>query len=185
MRSMSVHNAALYQKSRIRVPIRDGGGRWREAAAALHDGVPDPTMVAVVDSSSTDGSDTVAASFGIEVERIDPRTFNHGCTRQAAVDRFCQDRDFAVFLTHDAVIEGPRSLIELLDAFSNPQVGAAYGRQVSRVATSVPRESLAAELRQPLYRASAPFAPAAKEILLARRPGVFADHQVVTMQRLR
>jgi rhamnosyltransferase len=93
-------------------------------------------MVAVVDSSSTDGSDTVAASLGFEVERIDPRTFNHGRTRQAAVDRFCRDRDFAVFLTHDAVIEGPRSLIELLDAFSNPQVGAAYGRQVPHLDAS-------------------------------------------------
>jgi rhamnosyltransferase len=87
-------------------------------------------MVAIVDSSSTDGSDVVAASLGFEVERIDPLTFNHGRTRQAAVDRFCQGRDFAVFLTHDAVIEGPQSLTELLDAFSNPRVGAAYGRQL-------------------------------------------------------
>jgi rhamnosyltransferase len=87
-------------------------------------------MVAIVDSSSSDGSDVFAASLGFEVERIDPLTFNHGRTRQAAVDRFCQGRDFAVFLTHDAVIEGPDSLSALLDAFSNPQVGAAYGRQL-------------------------------------------------------
>jgi len=87
-------------------------------------------MVAVVDSSSTDGSDAVAADLGFELQRIDPGTFNHGRTRQAAVDRFCQGREFALFLTHDAVIEGPGSLTMLLDAFSNPQVGAAYGRQL-------------------------------------------------------
>jgi rhamnosyltransferase len=87
-------------------------------------------MVAVVDSSSTDGSNAVAADFGFEVERIDPCTFNHGRTRQEAVDRFCHGREFALFLTHDAVIEGPGSLTMLLDAFSNPQVGAAYGRQL-------------------------------------------------------
>lgn len=126
---MSVHSAPL-RETRIIIPVRNGGERWREAAAALRGAVPDPALVAVVDSSSTDGSDTVAADLGFEVERIDPRTFNHGRTRQAAVDRFCRGREFAVFLTHDAVIEGPESLTLLLDAFSNPRVGAAYGRQL-------------------------------------------------------
>ena len=126
---MSVHSAALC-KTRIIIPVRNGGERWREAAAALRGAVPDPCMVAVVDSSSTDGSDAVAADLGFELQRIDPGTFNHGRTRQAAVDRFCHGREFALFLTHDAVIEGPGSLTMLLDAFSNPQVGAAYGRQL-------------------------------------------------------
>ena len=126
---MSVNSAALGD-TRIIIPVRNGGGRWREAAAALRGAVPDPSMVAVVDSSSTDGSDAVAAELGFQVERIDPRTFNHGRTRQSAVDRFCQGSEFALFLTHDAVIEGPESLTTLLDAFSDPQVGAAYGRQL-------------------------------------------------------
>jgi len=126
---MSVHSAALCE-TRIIIPVRNGGVRWREAAAALRAAVPDPSMVAVVDSSSTDGSDVVAADLGFEVQRIDPVTFNHGRTRQGAVDRFCHGRQFAVFLTHDAVIEGPGSLTTLLDAFSNPLVGAAYGRQL-------------------------------------------------------
>jgi rhamnosyltransferase len=129
MRSMSIHSATLCE-TRIIIPVRNGGERWREAAAALRAAVSDPSMVAVVDSGSTDGSDAVAAGFGFELERIDPRTFNHGRTRQEAVDRFCQGKQFALFLTHDAVIEGPDSLTILLDAFSNPQVGAAYGRQL-------------------------------------------------------
>src|SRR3984957_18358367 len=126
---MSVHSAALCE-TRIIIPVCNGGDRWREAAAALRGAVPDPSMVAVVDSSSTDGSHEVAAGLGFEVERIDPRTFNHGRTRQEAVDRFCHGKEFALFLTHDAVIEGPESLTILLDAFSNPHVGAAYGRQL-------------------------------------------------------
>jgi rhamnosyltransferase len=129
MQSMSVLSAAL-RETRIIIPVRNGGERWREAAAALHDAVENPSIVAVVDSGSADGSDMVAESLGFELERIDPRTFNHGRTRQAAVDRFCQGKTFALFLTHDAVIEGPGSLTNLLEAFSNPRVGAAYGRQV-------------------------------------------------------
>jgi rhamnosyltransferase len=126
---MCIHSAAL-SKTRIIIPVRNGGDRWREAAAAMRAAVPDPSLVAVIDSSSTDDSDAVAADFGFEIERIDPRTFNHGGTRQKAVDRFCHGKEFVVFLTHDAVIEGPESLTILLDAFSSPQVGAAYGRQL-------------------------------------------------------
>src|SRR5215469_9372861 len=76
--------------ARIIVPVRNGGARWREAVAALREALPDPSVVAVVDSGSTDGSDGVACEGGFEVARIDPRTFNHGGTRQMAVDRFCE-----------------------------------------------------------------------------------------------
>lgn len=115
---------------RIIVPVRNGGQRWREAAAALRAALPDPALVVVVDSASTDGSDQVAVESGFHLERIDPRTFNHGRTRQMAIDRFCQGCEFVVFLTQDAVLEGPESLAALLAAFADPGVGTAYGRQV-------------------------------------------------------
>jgi GT2 family glycosyltransferase len=117
-------------QARIIVPVCNGGPRWREAAAALREALPEASLVAVVDSGSADGSDRVAADSGFELERIDPRTFNHGRTRQAAVERFCHGKEFVVFLTHDAVLEGGDSLTELLGAFSDPEVGTAYGRQL-------------------------------------------------------
>lgn len=116
--------------ARVIVPVRNGGARWREAAAALRAAFPDPSIVAVVDSGSNDGSDRVAVDSGFELQRIDPRTFNHGSTRQMAVERFCTGKEFAIFLTHDAVLEDARSIAELLGAFSDPLVGAAYGRQL-------------------------------------------------------
>jgi rhamnosyltransferase len=123
-------NKSAVNQARIIVPVRNGGARWQEAADALRAALPDTALVVVVDSGSTDGSDRVAAASGFEVERIDPRSFNHGRTRQMAVDRFCAGRDFAVLLTHDAVLEGPESLQALLESFVDPAVGAAYGRQV-------------------------------------------------------
>ena len=117
-------------ETRIIVPVRNGGERWRESAAALRRSVPDPRLVAVVDSTSTDGSDLVAADNQFELLRIDPRTFNHGRTRQEAVERFCVGKRFVVFLTQDAVIEGPESLTALLSGFSDSSIGAAYGRQL-------------------------------------------------------
>lgn len=117
-------------QARIIVPVRNGGARWREAAEALHAAVPDPATVVVIDSGSTDGSERVASEKGFELEIIDPRSFNHGRTRQMAVDRYCRDAEFVVLLTHDAVIEGAESLAALLEAFADPAVGAAYGRQL-------------------------------------------------------
>jgi len=126
MSAVSIH----LSEARIIIPVRNGGARWREAAEALRRSVADPSLIAVVDSASTDGSDAVAADRQFELLRIDPRTFNHGRTRQEAVDRFCKDKRFAIFLTHDAVIEGPESLLALLNVFADARVGAAYGRQL-------------------------------------------------------
>ena len=122
-------NRAL-DRTRIIVPVRNGGGTWRAAAAALRESVADPSLVVVVDSSSSDGSDLLAAEYGFEVVSIDPQTFNHGRTRQMAIDRFCSGREFAVFLTHDAVLDSPGAVAELLSSFADPRVGAAYGRQL-------------------------------------------------------
>lgn len=125
----SVHAQRLEQ-ARIIVPVRNGGARWRQAALALRAALSEPARVVVVDSCSTDGSDRVAREQGFEFEQIDPRTFNHGATRQWAVERFCPDAEYVVFLTQDAVLEGPDALHGVLSAVSDPTVGAAYGRQL-------------------------------------------------------
>lgn len=124
------HEGGGLDRARIIVPVCNGGARWREAARALRAALPDASLAVIVDSGSTDGSDRAALESGFELERIDPRTFNHGGTRQWAVERFCAGKEFAIFLTHDAVLEAPEALDALLASFSDPRVGAAYGRQL-------------------------------------------------------
>ena len=112
------------------VPTYNGGDLWRQCAAALRQAVADQPQVAVrvIDSSSRDGSADIARQHGFEVTRIDAADFNHGGTRNAAA-RDTQ-ADFLVFLTQDALIQGPASIPALLAAFHDPQVAAAYGRQL-------------------------------------------------------
>jgi rhamnosyltransferase len=117
-------------EARVIVPVRNGGARWVEAASALCQAVAEPSLVVVVDSSSSDGSDRVAEERGFELLRIPPGAFSHGGTRQDAIARFCGGCEFVVFLTQDAVVEGPESLTELLAAFGDERIGAAYGRQL-------------------------------------------------------
>jgi rhamnosyltransferase len=122
--------AAVLTDARIIIPVLNGGERWREAARALTTALADPSVVVVIDSGSRDGSDVVALESGFELHRIEPRSFNHGRTRQEAVVRFCDGRRVALFLTQDAVVQGADTLTSLLDSFADEKVGAAYGRQL-------------------------------------------------------
>jgi rhamnosyltransferase len=63
------------------------------------------------------------------IRHIDSSTFNHGGTRQKSVEE-CFKSEFIIFMTQDAVLENDLSLHNLLQAFQDDQVGAAYGRQI-------------------------------------------------------
>lgn len=82
-----------------------------------------------IDSSSTDNTAVSFEVAGIRVHRIPRASFNHGATRQLAVE-LASDADILIFMTQDAILADPRSLQNLLAAFADPKVGAAYGRQL-------------------------------------------------------
>ena len=113
------------------VPVLDGGVVWQRAAEALCAQLPAPARVLVIDSGSTDGSVETAQACAFSVEHIDRRQFDHGGTRQRAVESL-EGMDIVVFLTQDAVLQSPDSLATLLQAFGDPRVGMAYGRQLPR-----------------------------------------------------
>ena len=115
---------------RIVVPVRNGGVRWAEAAQSLADSVADAADVVVIDSESIDDSAAVASRHGFVLHQIPARTFNHGRTRQEAIQKFAADRQFVVFLTQDAVLADKNSIPVLLQSFEEPRVAAAFGRQL-------------------------------------------------------
>lgn len=115
------------------VPTRNGGPRWIEAAAAIaqaRDHSRHVVRVCVVDTASSDGTDEVARKHGFEVTGIMPEQFDHGGTRNEAVDI---QADIAVFLTQDAVLDTTDALDALVSAFADPKVAVAYGRQLPHV----------------------------------------------------
>lgn len=113
------------------VPVRNGGALWRQAAERLYAQRVQPRRVLVVDSQSSDGSDRVALQHGFELRVIAASDFDHGATRQMAAE-LCRDCELLVFLTQDAVLADERALGRLLEAFADPQVAVAYGRQLPR-----------------------------------------------------
>lgn len=100
-----------------------------------------PAQFLVIDSASDDGSCEAFRAFGATVVGIDRRTFNHGGTRQRAVE-MRPEADIVVMLTQDAIPQGPDTIARLVDAFVDPQVGMAYGRQLPRtVARGIERHA--------------------------------------------
>ncbi|MGO8774857.1 MAG: glycosyltransferase, partial [Terracidiphilus sp.] len=90
-----------------------------------------PDEIIVIDSSSADGTADRARAAGFTVIEIARSEFNHGGTRQAATLRV-QRADVLIYLTQDAVLHGTESFRSIVAAFSDPTIGAAYGRQLPR-----------------------------------------------------
>ena len=89
-----------------------------------------PTRKLIVDSESTDGTAQLAKSFGLEVLTIPRKTFNHGATRQLALEKLLP-LDVIIFLTQDVLLHDGESLARLVEIFSDDStVGMSYGRQL-------------------------------------------------------
>ena len=113
------------------IPTLNGASWWDNLVRAIRAQGLAPRQVLVVDSQSEDGTMEAARDCGFLVEQIGRKTFNHGGTRQWALQFFPQAQ-IVVYLTQDAILASENALAILLRAFDNPLVGAAYGRQLPR-----------------------------------------------------
>ena len=91
------------------------------------------TKKLIVDSESTDGTARLAKNFGLEVLTIPRKSFNHGATRQFALEKILP-LDVIIFLTQDVLLHDDESLARLVKIFSEDEsVGLSYGRQLPHV----------------------------------------------------
>lgn len=113
------------------IPTYNASRYWQ----ALSDGIRaqdlKPHRVVVIDSSSKDGTAEAARREGFEVLEITPREFNHGGTRQMGAE-YAADANVLIYLTQDAVPSGTDAFSNLVSAFEDAEIGAAYGRQLPR-----------------------------------------------------
>lgn len=107
------------------IPTLNGGALFRRVLRAVHDLDPRPSRVLVIDSESTDGTDRWAEESGADVVRIDRSDFDHGATRQSAVER--SETELVAFLSQDAMPE-PGYLGDLAEAFQDHRVAGATAR---------------------------------------------------------
>lgn len=116
----------------IVVPVyRPAIAQWLEWIAAICNQSVHYSVL-VIDSGSPEAILEPARAADFSVHEISKAEFNHGGTRQLAVD-LNPDFDFYVFFTQDAIPTGGDAIRGLLDAFHRENVGAAYGRQLPRI----------------------------------------------------
>jgi rhamnosyltransferase len=128
---LPVNQAVDRSQVGVVIPTCNAGKFWTRLSDGLRlQGLP-PSQMLIVDSSSDDGTCDLAKAEGYQVYRIERRDFNHGGTRQLAVD-LLPWASVLVYLTQDAVLATPDSLDLLLSAFEDRGVAAAYGRQLPR-----------------------------------------------------
>jgi len=123
-------------KVNLYIPTLNGGRRFAELLQALaHQTVPIAQRI-VVDSGSTDGTVEAARTHGFEVMGLGGTGFDHGGTRQLAVDTH-PAADIYIFLTQDAIPADESALANIVRAFDDPQIGMAYGRQLPHKGATV------------------------------------------------
>ncbi|WP_052200320.1 glycosyltransferase family 2 protein [Exiguobacterium sp. ZOR0005] len=85
----------------------------------------------IIDSGSVDKTVNLAVEYGFKVVEINKSEFNHGATRNMAVE-ILNDCEFVVMMTQDVVLADSDSINNLIMAMiDNENIFMAYGRQIA------------------------------------------------------
>lgn len=120
-----------YTNTLLVLPTRNPGELFDVWVDALNKLNNKPGLVAVIDSSSTDGTSDKAKAENFALTVIAQADFNHGATRQWAVENNLE-YEFVVFMTQDAILSTPDAFRNILTAFDDSSVAAVCGRQLPR-----------------------------------------------------
>ena len=112
------------------VPTCNAGNQWKDWIAAYQSQSLKADKVIVIDSSSSDNTVKLAEKAGFSVYSIPQSIFNHGRSRNQAVEFGKSFTDVVVFMTQDAILASPDSLANLLAPFVDSKVAAVCGRQL-------------------------------------------------------
>lgn len=116
----------------IVLPVRNAGPEFEGVLAGIRAQRHDLGEVEVlaVDSGSTDGTIERLERFGARVLRIAPEAFDHGGTRDLAIEE--ARGELVVLLVQDATPGDEHWLANLVAEFEDPGVAGAWCRQVAR-----------------------------------------------------
>ena len=111
------------------IPTYNAGEQIVKCISAIQTSSFQPKIL-LIDSSSTDGTCQVAMKMGAEIVSIPKEQFNHGATRQLAVD-LLPNADILIYITQDAILTSPDSIKNIISPFEDEKVGVVCGRQLS------------------------------------------------------
>jgi rhamnosyltransferase len=116
----------------ILIPVKNGEKTLRELLPVLWEQkVREKVEIVAIDSGSTDGSVQLLIEAGATVIAIDPRSFNHGLTRNLLAS-FARG-DVLVFLVQDAIPADDHWLANLIAPLRDPGVAGVCSRALPHV----------------------------------------------------
>ncbi|MGA2467891.1 MAG: glycosyltransferase family A protein, partial [Thermodesulfobacteriota bacterium] len=95
-------------KCSVIIPTRNGGKYLGKLFGTLQEQSVSPAQILVVDSSSKDNTIKICNAFRVDLIQIEPKTFDHGGTRNLAASRAIGD--ILVFMTQDTFFRDPGCL---------------------------------------------------------------------------
>ena len=118
------------QRKIICIPTLNAGPSFQGLLKSLQAYEPE-TPVLIIDSGSSDGTETLARQAQALVDTIPPGEFNHGNTRNLA--HTLVEAEIYIFLTQDVLLANHDTLKNLVRPLEQLQeVGISYGRQLPR-----------------------------------------------------
>lgn len=118
------------------IPTLNAAGVFASLQTAIQVQSVQPETVLIIDSSSEDGTVELARQAGYQVHTINRNEFNHGRTRQLAVE-LLPEAELLIYLTQDATPNDSVCFANMARCFQDKQVGATFGRQIPRQTVSI------------------------------------------------
>ena len=117
-------------KVNLFIPTLNAGKLWKEVLDGVAKQTYPISRLVIIDSGSTDGTLDLIKGQTCDLIQIDKKDFDHGGTRQMAVEKF-PDADVFVFITQDAILAEADAIEQMVHSFeANPELGLVYGRQL-------------------------------------------------------
>lgn len=117
----------INMESSIVIPTYNGGDLWRASAKKISLQKKYAKEIIVIDSSSKDDTTKISEDNGFKLVSIPSSEFNHGGTRNLGVS--LAESAIVIFFTQDA-IPNENAVKNIIKAFDDPNVAAAFGRQL-------------------------------------------------------
>jgi len=118
------------------IPTLNPGVLWSKVIASIKSQTYPIEKVIIVDSGSTDGTLLETCAEDFQLISIDKEDFDHGGTRQMAVNQF-SEADIYVFMTQDAILASSDAIELMVETLKNPKIGMAYGRQLPHLGAKI------------------------------------------------
>lgn len=117
------------EKFSVIIPTYNPDEKFVELMHSLEQQKLQANSIIVIDSDSIIDIAVKIKNPKVKIIKIKKQDFNHGGTRQKGVEMI-QNADIIVFLTQDVILADEHALENLIKAFDDESIGAAYGRQL-------------------------------------------------------